>query len=69
METSAVFQLYEKPVDKYNFFYDPFIEDSDSSAYRQLCKINVFCPKKLFEKEERIGHNYEALSVTGNKTK
>ena len=26
METSAVFQLYEKPVEKYNFFYDPFVE-------------------------------------------
>ena len=67
METSAVFQLYEKPVGKYNFFYDPFIEDSDSSAYRELCKINVYCPRKLVEKEG-IRHNYDALSVTGKVT-
>ena len=54
METPSVIQLYERFVEKHSFSYDSFIGDGDSSAYRELCKINVYDPATLIEKEEDI---------------
>ena len=56
MEKAAVIQLYERSVEKNSLYYDPYIGDGDSSAYRELCKTNVYGPSKLIEKEEDIGH-------------
>ena len=36
MEKSADIQIYERPVEKHSFFYDPFIGDGSSSTYREL---------------------------------
>lgn len=56
MEKSAVIQLYQRSVKKNQLYYDPYIGDGDSSAYRELCKINVYGPTRLIQKEEDIGH-------------
>ena len=45
METSAVIQLYEKSVEKHSLFYDPFIGDGDSLAYRELSKLMYMASK------------------------
>ena len=63
METSTVIQLYERSVEKHSLFYNPFIGDGDSSAYRDLCNINVYGPAKLIEKEEYIGHVVKRMGL------
>ena len=44
------------PLGSIALFYNPFIGDGNSSAHRKLCKINVYGPTKLIEKEEDIRH-------------
>lgn len=56
MEKSAVVSLYERSVEKHNLCYDPFVGDGDSSAYREVNKMQVYGPTKLIGKEEDIGH-------------
>ena len=52
METSAVIQLHERSVEKHRLFYNPLIGDGDSLACKKLCKINLYSPIKLIEKED-----------------
>ena len=56
MEKSAVVELYERSIEKNKIRYDPFIGDGDSSAYNEVCKMQVYGPTKIPGKEEDIGH-------------
>ena len=56
MEKAAVIELYQRSVEKNKLYYNPFVGDGDSSAYRELCKSNVYGPTKVIQKEEDIGH-------------
>ena len=56
MEKSAVITLYQRSVEKHRLYYDPFVGDEDSSAYREVCKSQVYGPTKLVGKEEDICH-------------
>ena len=56
MEKSAVVSLYERSIERNKLLYDPFIGDGDSSAYNEVCKLQVYGPTKLIGKEEDIGH-------------
>lgn len=56
MEKSAVISLYQRSIEKNNLFYDPFVGDGDSSAYREVCQTQVYGPTKLINKEEDICH-------------
>ena len=40
----------------HNIFYDPFIGDGDSSAYRIVVKEAIYGPWKTVQKEECINH-------------
>ena len=62
MEKSAFIQLYERSVEKYSLFYDPFIGDGDSSGYREFYNINVRDPTKLIEEEEDTGHAIKRIT-------
>lgn len=55
MEKSSVV-TYQRSITKNRLMYDPFIGDGDSSAYREVCKLQVYGPTKLIQKEEDIGH-------------
>lgn len=61
MEISAVMQLYERSVKNPSLLYNPFIGDSDSSAHRELWKINVYGPTKLTPDEEEIRHTVKRM--------
>ena len=63
MKTSAVIQLYERSVGNQSLFYNPFFGKGDSLAYRELCKINVYGPTKLIEKEEGVRHVIKRMGL------
>ena len=45
-----VFWCYSHLVSKHNLYYDPFIGDPDSLAYRSVCSEKVCGPKKILIK-------------------
>ena len=45
METSVVIQLYEKSIEKHSLFYDPFIGDGGSLAFRELSELMYMASK------------------------
>ena len=60
METSAAIQLYEISVEKHSLFYD-------SSANKELCKINVNSQTQPIEKEKGIEHVINKNELTSKK--
>lgn len=59
--------LYHRSISKHNLYYDPFIGDGDSLAYRSGCNENVHGPTKSIQKKECI--NYMAKRMgTGLRT-
>ena len=56
MEKEGVLEMYRRSVELPNIFYDPFIRDGDSSAYRSVVKEAIYGPWNTVRKEECINH-------------
>ena len=61
METSAIITLYKQSVEKNDSNYGPFIGSENNYSYRDVCKGNVYCPTKLKENEDNVGHVAEIM--------
>ena len=46
MEVDGVVEMYQRSIQRYNIYYNPFIGDGDSSAYSTIDHERPYCIHK-----------------------